>query len=70
MMEYPVVVTFNGDDFDLRYLKHRAERREIGIREEENPITLERVAATLKHGIENMLRHYVPEVLGVEQVAA
>ena len=26
-------------------------------------------AATLKHGIENMLRHYVPEVLSVEQVA-
>jgi len=51
MMEYPVVVTFNGDDFDLRYLKHRAERREIAIREEENPVTLERVAATLKHGI-------------------
>ncbi len=25
--------------------------------------------ATLKHGIENMLRHYVPEVLTVEQVA-
>ena len=25
-------------------------------------------AATLKHGIENMLRHYVPEVIGVEQV--
>lgn len=24
--------------------------------------------ATLKHGIENMLRHYVPEVLAVEQV--
>jgi NFU1 iron-sulfur cluster scaffold homolog, mitochondrial len=24
--------------------------------------------ATLKHGIENMLRHYVPEVVGVEQV--
>jgi Fe-S cluster biogenesis protein NfuA len=24
--------------------------------------------ATLKQGIENMLRHYVPEVLGVEQV--
>jgi Fe-S cluster biogenesis protein NfuA len=24
--------------------------------------------ATLKHGIENMLRHYVPEVQGVEQV--
>jgi Fe-S cluster biogenesis protein NfuA len=25
-------------------------------------------SATLKHGIENMLRHYVPEVRGVEQV--
>jgi Fe-S cluster biogenesis protein NfuA len=24
--------------------------------------------ATLKHGIENLLRHYVPEVTGVEQV--
>jgi len=24
--------------------------------------------ATLKYGIENMLRHYVPEVLAVEQV--
>ncbi len=27
-------------------------------------------SATLKHGIENMLRHYVPEVQGVEQVEA
>jgi len=27
-------------------------------------------SATLKHGIENMLRHYVPEVIGVEQVLA
>jgi NFU1 iron-sulfur cluster scaffold homolog, mitochondrial len=26
--------------------------------------------ATLKHGIENMLRHYIPEVVGVEQVEA
>lgn len=25
--------------------------------------------ATLKHGIENMLRHYVPEIVAVEQVA-
>ena len=25
-------------------------------------------SATLKHGIENMLRHYVPEVVGVEKV--
>lgn len=25
-------------------------------------------SATLKHGIENLLRHYLPEVLGVEQI--
>jgi DNA polymerase, archaea type len=49
IMDYPVIVTFNGDDFDLRYLQHRAER--LGIKEEENPIQLERVAASLKHGI-------------------
>jgi DNA polymerase I len=49
MMEYPFLVTFNGDNFDLRYLRHRAER--LGIREEEDPIQLERVAANLKHGV-------------------
>ena len=26
--------------------------------------------ATLKHGIENLLRHFVPEVQGIEQVEA
>ncbi|MDG6910208.1 MAG: ribonuclease H-like domain-containing protein, partial [Nitrososphaerota archaeon] len=49
ILDYPVLVTFNGDDFDLRYLQHRAER--LGIAEEEDPIQLERVAASLKHGI-------------------
>jgi DNA polymerase I len=49
ILDYPVLVTFNGDDFDLRYLRHRAERR--GIAEEENPIQLERVAASVKHGV-------------------
>ncbi|MDG7007126.1 MAG: DNA-directed DNA polymerase I [Nitrososphaerota archaeon] len=49
MLDYPVIVSFNGDNFDLRYLQHRAES--LGIREEENPIQLERVAASLKHGI-------------------
>ena len=49
MMDYPVIVTFNGDDFDLRYIQHRSER--LGIAEEEDPIQLERVAASLKHGI-------------------
>lgn len=49
MMDYPVIVTFNGDDFDLRYMQHRAEK--LGIEEGEDPIQLERVAASLKHGI-------------------
>jgi DNA polymerase, archaea type len=49
IMDYPTLLTFNGDDFDLRYLQHRAEK--LGITEEENPIQLERVAASLKHGI-------------------
>ena len=49
IMDYPVIVTFNGDDFDLRYLKHRAEL--LGIPEDEDPIQLERVAASLKHGV-------------------
>ena len=49
IMDYPVLLTFNGDNFDLRYLRHRAEK--LGVREEENPIQLERVAASLKHGV-------------------
>lgn len=49
ILDYPVLLTFNGDDFDLRYLRHRAER--LGLQEEENPIQLERVAASLKHGV-------------------
>ena len=51
MMDYPFLVTFNGDDFDLRYLKHRAMRKEIGIKEEEIPISLQRQEASLKHGV-------------------
>ncbi len=51
MMEYPFLITFNGDDFDLRYLKHRALRKEIGVKEEEIPIALQRQEASLKHGV-------------------
>ncbi len=49
MLDYPVLITFNGDDFDLRYLKHRAEN--LGIREDEIPIQLQRQEASLKHGL-------------------
>ncbi|MDV3243868.1 MAG: DNA-directed DNA polymerase I [Nitrososphaerales archaeon] len=49
MMDYPVIITFNGDNFDLRYLRHRAEK--LGISEEEDPIELQRIESTIKHGI-------------------
>ncbi|MDV3278638.1 MAG: ribonuclease H-like domain-containing protein [Nitrososphaerales archaeon] len=49
MMDYPVIITFNGDNFDLRYLKHRADNLKIG--ESENPIELQRVESSVKHGI-------------------
>jgi DNA polymerase, archaea type len=49
MMDYPVIVTFNGDNFDLRYLKHRADR--LNITEDEDPIELQRVESSVKHGV-------------------
>ncbi|MBI3116905.1 MAG: ribonuclease H-like domain-containing protein, partial [Thaumarchaeota archaeon] len=49
MLDYPVLISFNGDDFDLRYLKHRAEN--LGIKEDEIPIQLQRQEASLKHGL-------------------
>ncbi len=49
LLEYPIVVTFNGDDFDLRYLWHRAQRLGFGV--DQIPIELGREAASLKYGI-------------------
>ncbi len=46
---YPIIFTFNGDDFDLPYLKNRAER--LGIPRERIPINLGRDAATFRSGI-------------------
>jgi len=37
---YPIIVTFNGDDFDLNYLRHRATN--IGIKREEIPLAMGR----------------------------
>jgi DNA polymerase I len=48
-LTYPVIVTFNGDDFDLKYLYHRAQR--LGFRNEEIPIELGRDVAFLKYGV-------------------
>ncbi len=47
--EFPFVVTYNGDEFDLPYLYNRAER--LGIRNSENPFYMMRDSATLKHGV-------------------
>ena len=51
LIDYPFVATFNGDDFDLNYLYHRAVRPEIGLSKEEIPINLGNNFAGLKHGI-------------------
>jgi len=49
ILDYPFIVTFNGDDFDMPYLYYRAQN--IGISKEEIPIVMQRDAATLKHGV-------------------
>ena len=46
---YPLLATFNGDDFDLPYLKNRGDK--LGIPKEENPIIISREGATLRKGI-------------------
>lgn len=45
----PFVLTFNGDDFDLRYLTHRAQK--LGFREKEIPIRVGRRVSLLKYGV-------------------
>lgn len=49
MSSYPVLLTFNGDGFDLRYLWHRAKR--LGFRRGEVPIILTRDSALLAIGV-------------------
>jgi DNA polymerase I len=40
LWEYPIVITFNGDNFDLNYLFHRAEK--LKINKDLNPIHVKR----------------------------
>ncbi len=49
LLEYPMVITFNGDEFDLKYLYHRAKK--LGFNKSEIPIYLGRDFAGLKHGV-------------------
>jgi DNA polymerase I len=49
MVPYPVILTFNGDDFDLRYLYHRAQN--LGFAREQIPIEMGRDVAYVRHGV-------------------
>jgi DNA polymerase I len=49
ILDYPILVTFNGDQFDLNYLYHRAQR--LGFTKDEIPISLGRDVAYIKHGV-------------------
>ncbi|MFQ6076788.1 MAG: DNA-directed DNA polymerase I [Candidatus Bathyarchaeia archaeon] len=49
LVDYPIILTFNGDDFDLRYIYHRAEN--LGFPRDQIPIILGREFALLKEGI-------------------
>lgn len=49
MLDYPVIVTFNGDQFDLPYLYNRALKMDIP--KEAIPISLGRDVANVKHGL-------------------
>jgi len=49
LTDYPFVITYNGDDFDMPYIYNRAER--LGIDSKEIPLIMMRDSATLRHGV-------------------
>ncbi|QUC65242.1 DNA-directed DNA polymerase I [Nitrosopumilus sp. K4] len=49
IQDFPFLITYNGDEFDLPYLYNRAEK--LGIKNEDNPLYMMRDSATLKHGV-------------------
>jgi len=50
LWDYPFVLTFNGDDFDLRYLAHRAMDR-LGFKRSEIPIEIGQRSCLLEYGV-------------------
>ncbi len=46
---YPFILTFNGDDFDLRYLAHRAYN--LGFSKRDIPIDIGKRTCSLRYGI-------------------
>jgi DNA polymerase I len=49
LWDYPFVLTFNGDDFDLRYLWNRAQK--LGIKRSSVPIEVGRKVCQLNYGV-------------------
>jgi len=49
LWDYPFILTFNGDDFDLRYLSNRALK--LGIKTNEIPIQVGDRVCLLKYGV-------------------
>ncbi|MGC8936964.1 MAG: DNA-directed DNA polymerase I [Candidatus Methanomethylicaceae archaeon] len=49
LLDYPIVLTFNGDNFDLHYLWRRAQV--LGMKKEEIPILMGREIALLPTGV-------------------
>jgi DNA polymerase I len=49
LIEYPVILTFNGDDFDLRYIYNRALR--LGFPRQQIPIILQQRSTRIRPGI-------------------
>ena len=49
LSDYPFVITFNGDDFDLNYLYHRA--KNLGFQRDEIPIERGQRFCLLKYGV-------------------
>jgi len=49
VQKYPLLITYNGDGFDLPYLYNRADK--LGIEIEKNPFYMMRDSATLRKGV-------------------
>ena len=47
--QYPVLLTYNGDGYDLPYLYNRANR--VGVSKQKNPLYMMRDSATLQKGV-------------------
>ena len=49
LWDYPFILTFNGDDFDLRYMVHRAAN--LGMARHEAPIDIGKRVCLLRYGV-------------------